>query len=114
MKELLLTVSDPTYERLKADAAAVQKSPEQWIIDKLSLEDEPQTALSSALLTAALDALGFQRLEEIKAKRLSELLTVRKERSLSSEEINELNALMTEADALEIESLQRLAATLER
>lgn len=114
MKELLLTVSDPIYERLKADADAVQKSPEQWIIEKLSLEAEPQLVLSSALLAAALDTLGFKRLEEIKAKRLSELLALRKERFLASEETNELSALMAEADALEIDSLQHLAAVLER
>jgi hypothetical protein len=70
---------------------------------------EPHT-----LLTAALEALGFRRLESHKAQRLSALLTLRKHRPLSPDESVELQTLMTEADALEIESLQRLATTFER
>ena len=116
MKEVTLTLPDKTYERLMADAASAHQSPEQWIIDKLFTEPGWQTATAElhTLLAAALDALGFRRLEPEKAKRLSELLHVRKERPLSSEETAELNALMAKADALELESLQRLAATLER
>lgn len=116
MKEVILTLPDETYERLVADAASAHKSPEQWIVDRLFTEQGPQAAVAEphTLLAAALDALGFKRLEPEKAKRLSELLNVRKERSLSSDEAVELKALMTEADALELESLQRLAAALER
>ena len=66
------------------------------------------------LLSAALDALGFQRLAREKADRLSALLHIRKERPLSPDETAELNALMAEADTLELESLQNLAAALER
>jgi hypothetical protein len=69
---------------------------------------------SYLLLAAALDALGFKHLQPQKARRLSELLAVRKARSLSSDEIAELNALMAEADALESESLEHLATTIRR
>jgi hypothetical protein len=114
MKELTITLPDPAYDRLMADAAAAHKSPEQWIVDKLFLEPEPQSAMNETLLTAALDVLGFKRLAKVKNKRLSELLSIRKERPLSSEETSELNALMAEADALELDSLQRLAVALGR
>lgn len=98
-----------------ADAASAHKSPEQWIVDRLFAEEGSHTAAhdSHVLLAAALDALGFKRLAPEKAKRLSELLHVRKERLLSDDETTELTALLAEADALELESLQRLAATLE-
>jgi hypothetical protein len=46
--------------------------------------------------------------------RLSELLAVRKARSLCSDETAELNALMAEADALELKGLKRSATTLKR
>lgn len=114
MKEVILTLPDKSYERLVADAASADKSPEQWIIDKLFAEQGAQATAAEmhTLLTAALDALGFKRLAPEKAKRLSALLQVRKERVLSGDETTELLALMTEAEALELESLQRLAATL--
>lgn len=114
MKELTITLPDRAYERLMADAAAGHKSPEQWIAEKLLFEPNPQSEVKETLLAAAMDALGFKRLEEKKAQRLSELLSVRRQRLLSSEETNELGALMAEADALELESLQRLATTLGR
>lgn len=116
MKEIILQLPDTTYERIIAEATAAHKSPEQWILDRLFPEPsssapvaEPQT-----LLAAALDSLGFQRLEPEKAKRLSALLQVRKSRALSHDEAHELHSLMAEADALEVESLQRLAAALGR
>src|SRR5262245_61934065 len=114
MKEVILTLPDKTYEQLVADATSDQKSPEQWIRDRLLAEQSAQSAATELhmLLAAALDALGFKRLELEKTKRLSELLRARKERSLSDEEATELHALMAEADALELESLQRLATTL--
>ena len=52
MKELTITLPDPAYEQLMADASAAHKSPEQWIVDKLFLEPEPQAAVSEPLLTA--------------------------------------------------------------
>lgn len=115
MKEVLLTLPEKTYERLVADAVSAHKSPEQWIMDRLFTEQDVRIAAAELhiLLTAALDALGFHRLEPEKAKRLSELLQVRKERPLSSDATAELNALMAEAEVLELASLQRLAATLE-
>jgi hypothetical protein len=117
MKEVVLTLPDKIYERIVVDATSAHKSPEQWILDRLFTELEQGTQVPAAelntFLAAALDALGFQRLEPEKAKRLSELLHVRKEHLLSSDEAAELNALMAEADALELESLQRLVATLE-
>ena len=36
MKEILLHLPDHAYERLVTEAAAVQQSPEQWILDRLS------------------------------------------------------------------------------
>ncbi len=116
MREIILTLSDIAYEQLIANATAVHKSPEQWIVDKLLVEQSTQIAIiePQVLLTAALDALGFQRLELEKAHRLSELLQVRKQRELSEDEIVELNGLLAEADALEVESLRRLAATLDK
>lgn len=72
------------------------------------------TAESHMLLAAALDALGFKRLGTEKTRRLSELISLRKERPLSPDEVAELSTLMREADVLELESLQRLAATLKR
>jgi hypothetical protein len=116
MKEMTLTLPDQAYERLVAVAALDHKSPEQWILDRLLVgHDTPEvtTAELPALLAAALDALGFQRLDPEKTRRLSELLRVRKERLLSGEEAAELNMVMTAAEALELESLQRLAAALE-
>jgi hypothetical protein len=116
MKEIILHLPDKTYERIAAEAASAHKSPEQWILDRLFPEPSPSApvAESHTLLAAALDALGFQRLEPEKAKRLSALLQVRKSRALSHDEAHELHALMSEADALEVESLQRLAAALGR
>ncbi|MGH7966344.1 MAG: hypothetical protein ACRERD_31715 [Candidatus Binatia bacterium] len=111
MKEVTLTLPDKTYERLVADAASAHKSPEQWIIDRLFTGQSSYMAEPHILLAAAFDALGFKRLEPEKAQRLSELLYARKERLLSPHEVAELNTLMAEADALELESLQRLAVT---
>ena len=114
MKEVILTLPDKAYEQLAIDAAAAQKSPEQWILDKLfaAPESQPVPLATQTLLAAALDTLGFQRLAMEKAGRLSELLSLRKARALSEEETTELHALLAEADALDLSSLQRLAATL--
>jgi len=114
MKEVILTLPDKAYEQLAIDAAAVHKSPEQWILDRLFAESESQATPPEihTLLTAALDTLGFQRLAPEKAKQLSALLSLRKVHPLSDKETAELNALLAEADALELASLQRLAATL--
>ena len=116
MKAMTLHLPDHLYEQLIMEAAAAQKSPEQWIMDRLFTESRLSEAMPEphTLLAAALEALGFRRLEPQKAQRLSALLTLRKYRSLSPDEADALQALMTEADALEIESLQRLATTFER
>jgi hypothetical protein len=116
MKEMILHLPDDTYAWLITEATSAQKSPEQWILDKLFGDPRlsATTAEPHALLAAALDALGFQRLALEKAERLSTLLEVRKARPLSGDEADELHTLMTEADALELESLQRLAAMLIR
>ena len=66
------------------------------------------------MLAAALDILGFERLEPEKASRLSALLKIRKERPLTSEETSELQTLMDTANALELASLQRLTAAFGR
>ena len=114
MKEVILALPDKAYEQLAIDAAAAHKSPEQWILDKLFAEPESQPVPPEphTLLAAALDTLGFQRLAAEKARRLSELLSLRKAHSLADEETAELHALLAEAEALELTSLQRLAATL--
>jgi len=114
MKEVILTLPDKAYEQLAIDAAAAQKSPEQWILDKLFAAPGSQSVPpeSHTLLAAALDTLGFQRLAREKAERLSELLSRHKTHALSEEENAALYALLAEADALELASLQRLAATL--
>ena len=116
MKEMILHLPDKTYERLVTQAAAAHISPEQWVLDHLSAEPSSSETIdeSHALLTAAMDALGFQRLTPGKAKRLSTLLERHKTRSLSDDETGELQILMTEAEGLELESLQRLAAVLQR
>ncbi len=116
MKEITLHLPDTTYERIAAEAGSAHKSPEQWILDRLFPEPSPLDPVTEPhmLLAAALDSLGFQRLEPEKAKRLSALLQVRKSRALSHDEAQELHALMSEAKALEVESLQRLAAELGR
>ena len=116
MKELLLHLPDHAYERLVMEAAAAQQSPEQWLLDRLLAQAPPPAAVAEphTLLAAALDALGFQRLAPEQAKRLSTLLETRKARALSHDEANELHASMTAADALELESLQRLAAAMQR
>ncbi|MGE0821271.1 MAG: hypothetical protein AB7G75_17315 [Candidatus Binatia bacterium] len=107
MKEVTLTLSDKAYEQLAINAAAARKSPEQWILDKLFTEPESLPVLpeTHTLLAAALDTLGFQRLAPEKARRLSELLSLRKTRVLSDEETAELHALFAEADTLELASL---------
>ncbi len=116
MKEMILHLPDQTYERLVARATAAHKSPEQWLVEHLAPDLSPQhhEDETHALLAAALDSLGFKRLEPETAQRLSQLLDLRKKRTLSHDETDELRALMTEADALEVESLQRLAAALQR
>jgi len=116
MKEMLLHLPDQDYERLIAEATAAHKSPEQWILDRLFPESPPSLAAAEPhlLLTAALDMLGFQRLAPDKARRLSELLTLRKAHPLSNAETDELQALMTEANTLELGSLQHLAAVFQR
>lgn len=114
MKEITLTLPDKAYEQLTIDAAAAQKSPEQWILDKLfaAPESRPDPPETHTLLAVALDTLGFQRLAPVKARRLSELLSLRKAHALSDEETAELHALLAEADALELASLRHLATTL--
>jgi hypothetical protein len=113
MKEIILHLPDRTYEQLMAEASSAHMSVEQWIINEISTATSPGTAVEEAhiLLSAALEALGFKRLQPEKARRLSELLAARKERSLSGDETAELNALMTAADTLEVQSLERLAIT---
>jgi HNH endonuclease len=116
MKEIIFHLPDTTYERIAAEVGSAHKSPEQWILDRLFPEPNPSAAVAKphTLLPAALDLLGFQRIEPEKAKRLSALLQTRKSRGLSDDEAHELHALMSEADALEVESLQRLAAAFGR
>jgi hypothetical protein len=115
MKELLLHLPDHAYERLVMAAAAAQQSPEQWLLDRLFAQSPPAAvAEPHTLLAAALDALGFQHLAPEQATRLSTLLEARKARALSHDEADELHALMTEADTLELEGLQRLAAAMQR
>jgi hypothetical protein len=107
VKEVILHLPDQTYEWLKAEAASAHTSLEQWILDKLSTAPGSKASVAEphVLLAAALDALGFKRLQPEKAQRLSELLAVRKVRSLSNGETGELNTLMAEANALELASL---------
>jgi hypothetical protein len=114
MKEMIIHLPDETYEQLVTKAASDQKSPEQWILDRLFGDPRllATTAEPHMLLAAAFDALGFQRLEREKAERLSELLEMRKARLLSHDETDDLHALMMEADTLELEGLQRLVAAL--
>jgi hypothetical protein len=116
MKEIILHLPDTTYKRIAAEAGSVHKSPEQWILDRLFPVPSPSAPVAEPhiLLAAALDSLGFQRLEPEKAKQLSALLQVRKSRALSHDEAHELHTLMSEANALEVENLQRLAAALGR
>ena len=116
MREVILHLPDATYEQLAVEAAAVHKPLEQWIVDVLTTDAGglAHPAESHEMLAAALDALGFERLEPEKASRLSTLLKSRKERPLSSDETAELQTLMATANALELASLQRLAATLGR
>ena len=97
------------------EAATTQQSPEQWLLDRLLVPSPPgAVAGPHALLAAALDALGLQRLAPEKATRLSTLLEARHTRALSPDEADELHTLMTEADALELEGLQRLVAAVQR
>jgi hypothetical protein len=114
MKEIISHLPDKTYEQLMAEAASARMSLEHWIVDEISTAASPKAAVEEAhmLLAAALDALGFERLQPEKAPRLRELLAVRKARARSRDETAELNALMAEADALELEGMERLATTL--
>jgi plasmid stability protein len=116
MKEVILHLPDQTYERLRAEAASAHTSLEQWILDKLSTATGPKASVPEAhmLLAAAMDGLGFKRLQPEKAQQLSELLAVRKVRSLSNGETTELNTLLAEAEALELASFERLATALGR
>jgi hypothetical protein len=116
MKDVILHLPDTTYAQLLAAASSSRMSVEQWIIQTISTATSLNAPVEDAheLLSAALDALGFQRLQPDKARRLSELLAVRKVRSLSSDETTELNALMAAAEALELASLERLATTFKR
>jgi hypothetical protein len=102
MKAMTLHLPEHLYEQIIMEAAAAQKSPEQWIIDRLFTDAHlPETVTEPhTLLAAALEALGFRRLEPRKAQRLSALLTLRKHHPLSPDEADELQTLMTEADAL--------------
>ena len=116
MHEVILHLPDVTYERLAEVAAAVHKPLEQWIIDVLTADagGSAHATESHDTLAAALDILGFERLEPEKASRLSALLKIRKERPLTSEETSELQTLMDTANALELASLQRLTAAFGR
>jgi hypothetical protein len=116
VREVILHLPDATYERLAETAAAVHKPLEQWIIDVLTTDTgaSAHTVESHDMLAAALDALGFERLEPEKASRLSALLKSRKERTLTGAETAELQTLMDAAHALELASLQCLAAALGR
>lgn len=104
------------YDQLAAKTSAVHKPLEQWIVDVLAADTggSTHTAESHDMLTAALDALGFERLDQEKANRLSTLLKSHKERALSSDESAELQTLLAAANALELASLQRLAVALRR
>jgi hypothetical protein len=64
MKQIILHLSDTTYEQIAAEAGSAHKSPEQWILDRLFAEPSPSAPMAEphTLLAAALDALGFQRL----------------------------------------------------
>ena len=106
MKDVTLHLPDTTYVQLLAAASSARMSVEQWIIQTISTATNPHAPAAEAheVLSAALDALGFQRRQTDKARRLSELLAVRKERSLSSAETTELPALMAAAEALELAS----------
>jgi len=111
MKAVTLHLPDTTYAQLLAAASSARMSVEQWIIRTISTATNPNAPVAEAheVLSAALDALGFKRLQHDKARRLSELLTVRKERSLSTDETAELHALMAATEALELASLERIA-----
>jgi len=116
MQELLIHLPDHAYERLVREAAAAQQSPEQWLLDRLLAQALPSAVVAEphTLLAAALDALGFQRLAPAQATRLSALLEAHQARPLLPDEADDLHALMTEADTLELESLQRLATAVQR
>ena len=116
MREVVLHLPESTYERLVDAAAAVHKPLEQWIVDALTTDVgvSAYAAASCDMLAAALDARGFERLAPEKSRQLSTLLHSRKERSLSSAEAAALQTLMAEANALELASLEHLAATLGR
>jgi hypothetical protein len=69
MKAMTLQLPDHLYEQLIMEAAAAQKSPEQWIMDRLFTESRLSGAMTEphTLLVAALEAPGFRRLEPQKA-----------------------------------------------
>src|SRR5712691_6880683 len=81
VREVILHLPNATYEQLAEEAAAVHKPLEQWIVDVLTTDagGVAHTVEPHEMLAAALDALGFERLEPEKASRLSTLLTSRKE-----------------------------------
>jgi hypothetical protein len=85
MREVILHLPDTTYERLAGEAAAVDKPLEQWVVDILTTEvgTSAHAAEPHEMLAAALDALGFERLDLEKASRLCTLLRSRKERAVS-------------------------------
>lgn len=116
MREVLLHLPDTTYQRLAEKAAAVHKPLEQWIIDVLTVDAGGSVHVPESydMLTAALDVLGFERLEPERASRLSTLLESRQEHSLSSDETAELQTLMAVANALELASLYRLTTAFGR
>ena len=116
MREVLLHLSDVTYQRLAEAAAAVHKPLEQWIIDVLTTDSEDQpvrlnrtTRLRPRWMYWALSASSQRR-----PAGLSALLKIRKERPLTSEETSELQTLMDTANALELASLQRLTSAFGR
>lgn len=116
MREVILHLPDATYERLAEAASAVHKPLEQWLIDLLAAATRASAYSDEShdMLAAAMDVLGFERLDLEKASRLSALLKSRKERPPTSDEAAELQTLMDTANALELSSLQRLAVALGR
>ena len=109
-------MSDATHKQDTAEPAAVHKPLEPWIVDVLAADtgEAIHIAAFHDRLAAALDTLGFERLDPEKASRLSVLLKSRKEHPLTSDETAELQTLIATANALELASLQRLAAALGR
>jgi len=65
------------------------------------------------LTQTALETLGFKRLPPKKAARLSRLLKLHKQKRLTPKQRREFEALMAEADELELNNLERVVAQLQ-